>query len=231
MEDQNARITPAGIGALIKGDLENFRVASMPRVIIETQEAVGQIDMIKTTQLPIAVEKLNFERDNPNIIKESKEIWGKLGIEIIDKVDELFFSVKLPDKWEMKTRESSYGTYLVDEKGRERVSIFYKAAFYDRRAYADITRRFRISTKHEFELDWSKACNLSKNEFDKLRRKEEESLTFGIVLDGENVIFETKHEKKFSEKSWKQVEKFNKICRKYLDKNYPDWENPFAYWE
>lgn len=230
MKDQKIRITPASIQALAKGDMLNFVAASVPGGI-EAQEAAGQQNIINHVQLPIAVGKMKFNLDNLDIEK-SKAIWNKLGIKIIDEQDDLFFNVELPAGWKMQSCGGSYWTNLIDAKNRERVSIFYKAAFYDRSAHADIAPRFRVSIKKEFEIDWKKARNMSQEELDELCKKAKESLIFGVVLDCNKIIFEMDHEEeKEAGAYFDQTNKFNKICKEYLIKNYPDWENPFAYWD
>lgn len=52
--------------------------------------------------------------------------------------DELFTHVKLPEGWRREGTGHSMHTDIVDERGVPRVGIFYKAAFYDRRADAHI---------------------------------------------------------------------------------------------
>ena len=51
-----------------------------------------------------------------------------------DSSDPLFMPATLPPGWERKATDHSMGSVIVDTLGRERVSIFYKAAFYDRTA-------------------------------------------------------------------------------------------------
>ncbi|AHH20774.1 hypothetical protein NONO_c59980 [Nocardia nova SH22a] len=48
-------------------------------------------------------------------------------------VDDLFVTAELPAGWS-KQAYHSMGSIIVDDRGIERVSIFYKAAFYDRKA-------------------------------------------------------------------------------------------------
>jgi hypothetical protein len=54
-------------------------------------------------------------------------------------------SVKLPEGWHIKATDHSMWSNLVDDKGRNRASIFYKAAFYDREAFLSFNRRFSMS--------------------------------------------------------------------------------------
>jgi hypothetical protein len=56
------------------------------------------------------------------------------GIVIGEAQDDLFTAVTLPAGWRKVTTEHSMWTRLLDNDSRERARIFYKAAFYDRRA-------------------------------------------------------------------------------------------------
>ena len=75
-----------------------------------------------------------------------------MGIKIIEDKDDLFMEVELPTGWSLKRTDHSMWSNLIDNKGRERASIFYKAAFYDRDAFINFNRRFHISSeKHDYD--------------------------------------------------------------------------------
>lgn len=59
-----------------------------------------------------------------------------LGVELGEVVegDPLFRYASLPQGWSRRPEKDSRCSYLVDEHGRDRASIFYKAAPYDRSA-------------------------------------------------------------------------------------------------
>ncbi|TDD36107.1 hypothetical protein E1286_38740 [Nonomuraea terrae] len=59
-----------------------------------------------------------------------------LGFHLGEQVegDPLFRRVTLPDGWKREAADHSMWSYIIDGLGRRRVSVFYKAAFYDRRA-------------------------------------------------------------------------------------------------
>jgi len=127
-------LNPAGVSALLKGDIENAKVAFTPGGI-ERQEAEGQKFFVESELIPI--------EGNPNFFKNNSE-WIKklelLGFKI-DKskvINDLFYSAKLPDGWKKRTTDHSMWSEIVDGSNKVRVLIFYKAAFYDRRSFGNI---------------------------------------------------------------------------------------------
>lgn len=94
---------------------------------IEAQEAEGQKEPANSSQLP---KKVNSPRGSDAIKK-----YEELGIKVDGSgSDDLFLNVTLPAGWAVKPTDHSMWSHLVDAEGKERASIFYKAAFYDRGA-------------------------------------------------------------------------------------------------
>lgn len=92
---------------------------------IEGMEAAGQRQFVGSEQLPTRspiaeLEALGF-------------VFGP-----VDPRDDLFRPCTLPDGWVKRGTDHSMWSEIVDDKGRRRVSIFYKAAFYDRSAHASL---------------------------------------------------------------------------------------------
>jgi hypothetical protein len=94
---------------------------------IERQEAAGQRQLVSSELLPA-----DHGDDAP---------WLALGFTFGEPVpgDPLFVKATLPSGWEKRATDHSMGSVVVDTLGRERVSIFYKAAYYDRRASMHLT--------------------------------------------------------------------------------------------
>lgn len=115
-------MSPAALKALLSGDNKNFLAASTPGGI-EAQEREGQIEQSFKDTLPKEMRgctRADFEA---------------MGIEFLGPdEDELFLKVKFPPGWRKRATEHSMHTELLDNEGRVRANIFYKAAFYDRRA-------------------------------------------------------------------------------------------------
>ncbi len=93
---------------------------------IEAQEARGQQQLVESDVLPTEV------RGNKAELEAAGVVFG-------DPVpgDPLFCSVQLPAGWQKQPTDHAMWSDLVDDQGRKRAGIFYKAAFYDRKAFVD----------------------------------------------------------------------------------------------
>jgi len=103
---------------------------------IEAQEKSGQRQLVASELLPA-----KHGDDAP---------WLALGFTFGDPApgDPLFVHATLPEGWEKRATDHSMGSVIVDTLGRERVSIFYKAAFYDRSAHMNLVGLHWYVTKH-----------------------------------------------------------------------------------
>jgi hypothetical protein len=105
------------------GLLAESMVTGSPETFIAGQERAGQHELVHSDSLPSdcrdkeAFEALGFTFGDP------------------DPSDPLFMPATLPPGWEKRATDHSMGSVITDPLGRERVSIFYKAAFYDRKAH------------------------------------------------------------------------------------------------
>lgn len=97
---------------------------------IEDQEAGGQQQLVASSQLPAQTSKHG---------ESSISMLQKLGVEVLGQTvgDELFFDVRLPVGWKIEATDHSMWSELKNADGKRVAEIFYKAAFYDRRAHID----------------------------------------------------------------------------------------------
>lgn len=124
-------ITAAALGAIARGDLENYLVASTPGGI-RAQEAEGQRRLVVSSTLPIAM------------FGATRQQLTALGFVFGEDVDRLFVQCTLPPGWKKQATEHNMHSDLLDEQGRCRADIFYKAAFYDQRADMRMCRRYEV---------------------------------------------------------------------------------------
>ena len=80
--------------------------------------------------------KLNSVRGEYVRNTDSREELESLGFEVLREADDLFYEVQPPQGWDKETQ--GYWTSVVDAQGTERLSQFYKGAFYDREAFINI---------------------------------------------------------------------------------------------
>lgn len=171
---------------------------------IEAQEARGQKQLVESSQLPA---KVNFPRGT-----DVKKAYADMGIEVLDfsKGDDLFLDAKLPEGWKLESTDHSMWNRLVDDKGRERASIFYKAAFYDRDAFINFNHRYNSTSEYA-----------EKEEGDKYHPK------FYCVKDNATgeILFKTEITKEYDDYD------LSAKADKWLKKHYPDHEKITAYWD
>jgi hypothetical protein len=97
---------------------------------IADMEAAGQREFIFSDVLPV------------DMSHNTQEEFEALGFKFGDVVesDPIFRYAELPEGWKKVGTGHNMWSTIVDESGKERVGIFYKAAFYDRHAHMFIHR-------------------------------------------------------------------------------------------
>lgn len=209
-----------------------------PTKTIENQEKRGQQNIIRGMRLPKKTNEHtvpleirfrdvsnNMSYDerreivDHNIYEYTKEQYEKMGIEVGRDYDDLFWSVSLPEGWEIKATDHTMWNELMDNKGRKRASFFYKAAFYDRDAFINFETRFHLDVTHTADPS---------EDFDIWKKSDLQ----GTVKDGDIIIFQTKcvpavedyhKEDKIKDKLWAELEAF-------MNEHWPDYKNIHAYW-
>jgi hypothetical protein len=76
----------------------------------------------------------------PTALRDPRELFEAMGLVFGEtpKDDPMFTPTTVPEGWS-----------VVDDRGRPRASIFYKAAFWDREAFMRVLSRFRIERDYE----------------------------------------------------------------------------------
>lgn len=171
---------------------------------ILAQEAQGQHSFVGSDTLPT------------DLGCDDKTILEAAGVKFLGPVedDKLFQYVKLPQGWKKNATDHSMWSNLVDNKGRVRAKIFYKAAFYDRKANMHLVSRFGVSKDYA--------------------RQRNEGVAVAFVSDCDTLVFSTDPVKLPAETDDKYDEISNGALMKaieWLNQHYPDWENSGAYWD
>lgn len=92
---------------------------------ITEMESAGQRQLVNSTMLPTEVTHGDLAE------------WGFV-LGPVDPADSMFREVTLPEGWKKIGSDHAMWSYIHDGLGRERVSIFYKAAWYDRSAHCAV---------------------------------------------------------------------------------------------
>jgi hypothetical protein len=190
---ENEAMNPAALMAALHGDLANAMIASTPGGI-ERQEADGQRTLVENAMVP------------KDIMGATREQLTGLGFKFGDDVDELFVACELPSGWTKRGTDHSMHSDLFDEQGRKRAGIFYKAAFYDRRAFMSILQRFSVNAY----LDGAQAGCLRV-----------------AALDGESVVFDAGD---YQRGDYDHRDRLRAACETWLSATHPGWQSPLAYW-
>ena len=198
---------------------ENFIAAATPGGI-ERQEREKQAQLVRREQLPL---KLGSPR----------EFFDKLGFKFGTQLDKKLQEGQLPEGWKkIADPGHSMYSYVLDPKGCRRWTIFFKGAFYDYEAFGwSLQRRFVVSVEKDYKAEigpravWGEIHD-NAVPFD-AKAKEGRYVTPKIVYRSQ--------EDRFTPKSWEDGERLEAMVRlemeMWIEANYPDYENPLAYWE
>lgn len=187
-------ITTAAIAAAAAGDFANALVAATPGGI-ERQEKEGQQALVQSTDMPLT-------------LTPGREAFEKVGFTFGEEVNDLFCNATLPAGWKKVATDHSMWSKIVDDQGRERVSIFYKAAFYDREAFGRLVGRYTLTTLYSGE-GIPKDHNVC------------------VVKDGDNVVWRGTPARS---RDWDAQEAQSTAGTAWLAEKFPDWRDPTAYW-
>lgn len=172
---------------------------------VRRQETDGQQSFIGSDTLPTDIGRYSSY--------DEKQILKNVGFKFFEVVedDPIFQYVKLPEGWRKEQGGDSRWTKLIDNKGRVRANIFYKAAFYDRSAHLSLSRRFNVSYNYD--------------------RVDAEDVATADVTDCGEVIYSTDPIQLSDKERYTASEKARAMAKSWLHEHYPDWENPGAYWD
>ena len=163
---------------------------------IEHQEAQGQRELCaESAALPVECDPLG--------VAALEKAGVKFGA--VRQNDDVFRDATLPAGWKIVPTDHSMWSKLLDNEGRERAKIFYKAAFYDRSAHMGVCTRYIHADDYGDETKT-------------LRIKD--AVTGVFVWQSESL---PKRDYAASDEAYKAAEE-------WMAANFPDWRDPGAYW-
>lgn len=189
---------------------------------IERMEADGQKQLVESDSLPSEIMHWNSDTDG-SVYAAMAQLGFEWGMPF--KEDPLFRPAILPEGWKRAGTSHSMHSDVLDQYGRKRVGVFYKAAFYDRRAHMS----FNSCLEHG--MDYGEFYEENGN--DRLRIRVEAPLKDGTtkVLWEKIVELPDKEEDRFSDRNRALERAAKDECTAFLEKNYPNYRSALAYWD
>lgn len=204
-----------------------------PDIATLRQEEMGQRDFINSVQMPI--------KTNPNSgLSFAVDVYTRLGFkflvtkesEVLDPKDDddLFMDVVLPDGWRKEGSRHAMWSYVFDDKGRERMSVFYKGSSHDRSAFINVNPRYRagvetVLPQGEKREDW-------------YYKSQSHLPQYGYIKDGGVVIWQTGvmtptvgAEYNTPGNYLNDFSFLGNAAKLKLNALFPKNEDPFAYWD
>lgn len=162
---------------------------------IRYQEAHGQQALVNSAALPKRCPRAELEQ---------------MGVVFGDDADDLFVNVALPAGWRKQATDHSMWSNLLDDQGRKRGAIFYKAAFYDRNAFMDLSRRINVTRDY---------CD--------------DDTVAVLVKRDDETLFSTEPIKRDlkGRDYFVASDAAEQAAIAWADEHYPDWRSPLAYWD
>lgn len=194
------------------------------------QEEVGQSNFINSLQMPI--------KTNPHSgLGFAVDVYTRLGFkflvtkesEVLDPKDDddLFMDVVLPDGWRKEGSGHAMWSYVYDNKDRRRLEVFYKGTSHGRRAFINVTPRYRASVE----------CVLPDGDRreDWYYKNQDHLPQYGYIKDAGAIIWKSE-ELDPMRSGVKQAYLSDFTYLELLAKNtllnlHPDYKDPFAYWD
>lgn len=134
----------------------------------------------------------------------------KYGGSVGDLADDLFVHVTLPNGWTKRATDHSMWNEVLDDQGRARISFFYKAAFYDRKAHCRLLRRFTID---RYAGDNDKVVTVSVAD-----AKGEVEIAAEVELHPNDDDYNVRDD-------------LAKEVQASLEEQFPNWQDPMEYWD
>jgi hypothetical protein len=166
---------------------------------IERQERDGQRQLAQDDELP-----------TDGIDDPALAAWGVVKGEV-KQGDPMFCHVTLPTGWSKVPTDHPMHTNLVDQGGRRRAAIFYKAAFYDRSASIRPCSRFSAGP---YKDDWA----------------DRDAQYFPAIFDGSKIAWRGAFIPHGKER-WGDSDKARDIAERLLKSKFPDYQDVLKYWD
>lgn len=195
-----------------------------PSTAIERSEARGQQQLVMSESIPSKWGGM-FGTSEAALrhAAERDAILVEMGFELGEPFpdDPLFRPANLPEGWRKRATGHAMHSDILDDQGFARVGMFYKAAFYDRKAHLSLNRRLTIGIDMREDFDPNKRNRVIQAA---MPAEEDGRDRFLILARFDLEVAEDDAEK------WDKFGKLEATAQRWLDAHYPDHMDPLAYW-
>lgn len=180
---------------------------------ITDMEKAGQQALVKSDQIP---------RETNGCQPEDLTA---LGFKLLPpEGDPLFRPAVLPEGWTKEASSHDMWSYIRDANGFRRVAVFYKAAFYDRRAFLSLERRFHAEKDYDAE---DKDGTLRYQVIAKMPQGDGKVMASFEADQKFPEDKKSRHEPRPPE-YWTKEQELRKLAEEWIKANFPD---PTTHWD
>lgn len=144
----------------------------------------------------------------PKNMSPNKSVFENLGFEF-KEYDSVTLEATLPEGWTILSSENGLETLLIDEKGRNRGSFFFRGNVLSRTGYMLLVQRYHAT--YYF---------INPNKIGPIK-------VVATDFDG-TVIFKAGY---CMNSYSNEYEHLLTKAKDFLNKNFPNWKNPINYWD
>jgi hypothetical protein len=192
------------------------------------QFAIGANDFVNSPQMPIFLQN-HMLSNHAKQLENAKMNYGRLGFKIPDFLpaeyeaaanDKLYLVATLPQGWKKIKGETTTGyCYITDNTGSRRVECWIINTTTERSAEYKIVGRYEPFTKIQTHgIDNVRFASIRDN---KLKET--------IYTSHDHVVMPADNERNAT--SINKLQKLRGDSFQWLHANYPEWLNPFSYWD
>lgn len=198
------------------------------------QERSGQTDLLHSSQMPVKLNRHSYFKGaaaDAYALLGFSFVAGKKGeLPLHTTGDDLFMDIIFPTGWTRDGNGHALHSYVLDDKGRKRIHVFYKAASHDRRALIDIECRYKsgvetVLPEGERRSDW-------------YYKNQNHLPQYGYIKDADTIIWKTEVLTPIVGAKYGMtgcyLTHFTDLdiqAKLKLTELYPAWIDPFAYWD
>jgi hypothetical protein len=171
------------------------------------QVALGQHQIVNGKVLPTA-----FNGGSEKLMKHELTKIGFVFGNVVDD-DPMFQSVELPAGWSRVATGHPLWSHILDEYGRERISIFFDASLHNRDAFFDVIPAIQVAWNEQRTSDGIKMTFHIKK--------------CGVTIFSADEVEVVGDSSKIDEVRWEE----NGKVLAWASKNYPYYLHPYLYWD